>query len=450
MSILENRVFAIIADDLTGSGDTGVQFASFGLKTRVLLGDWTYDSLKGTDVIVLNTESRPLKGEEAYNAVISVSKLARERGVYPIYKKIDSTMRGNVGVETEALMDAFSFDMAIICPAFPDNGRTVIGGYLLVGGELVSRTPISRDPISPVKEAHIPTMLSKTVRRPVFSIDISLLAGGPESLSKALAKLKQPSGSIVVIDAITNEDLETIVKSLFLHEGDTPSFLDLNGNYSSVILTGSAGLARPLAKMLVKRLGKEPPKPKAKNILLLIGSVNPVSREQLSQLKERKNPWVVTLNVGSVLESESAWEMTAKEALDSLLKAISEGYSTLVLTTPADPKDMESLRAIAQERGIDKTTLSLRIAKLLAKVASTTLDKIDIHGVIATGGDTARALLNELQANGIDLISEVSPGIPIGIISGGPKSGLKIITKAGGFGKPDVLIQSVEQLTNMK
>ncbi|MCS7233787.1 MAG: four-carbon acid sugar kinase family protein [Synergistetes bacterium] len=446
---MKSRVFAIIADDLTGSGDTGVQFAVAGLRTRVLLGEWTPESLLETDVIVLNTESRPLKAEEAYNAVLSTAKSAKEKGVYPIYKKIDSTMRGNVGVETDAMMDAFAFDMAIICPAFPDNGRTVIGGYLLVNGELVSRTSISRDPVSPVREAHIPTLLSKNVRRPVLSIDIKQLQYGPEKLTETLANFKRAGGSIVVIDAITNEDLETIVKSLFLHEEDIPYFLDEKGNPCRVILTGSAGLARPLAKTLAKKLKKEPPKPKLKTILLLIGSVNPVTREQLSLLKEKKNPWIITLDVSVVLENEHLQDKALMEALNSSETAINQGHNIMVLTTPADPNFIDSIKIEAEKRGIDKTTLSLKVAKLLAKLASLMLEKINVHGVIATGGDTARALLNELRGNGIDLISEVSPGVPVGTVSGGSKPNLKIITKAGGFGKPDILIQAVDYLVNM-
>lgn len=121
---MEKPLYAVIADDLTGAGDTGVQFARAGLRTRALIGAWSVHAVQGADVVVINTESRALEPEEAYERIARTAAELRAAGAIPIYKKIDSTMRGRVGAELDALLDMFGLDMAIVSPAFPDNGRT--------------------------------------------------------------------------------------------------------------------------------------------------------------------------------------------------------------------------------------------------------------------------------------------------------------------------------------
>ena len=93
----------IIADDLTGANDTGVQFARFGARTIVPLDLHDLASLRRrADVLVLSTDSR---GESpavaAHRAKVAAQALKRAR-VPAVYKKIDSTFRGNIGAELAA------------------------------------------------------------------------------------------------------------------------------------------------------------------------------------------------------------------------------------------------------------------------------------------------------------------------------------------------------------
>jgi len=120
------RRFAIIADDLTGAMDTGVAFARIGLSTIIALGN---EVAPDAGAVVISTDSRADDPETAYG---KARKAADEViGLY-VYKKIDSTLRGNIGSELRAVIDALHIDKAIICPAFPANKRTVVDGKLLV------------------------------------------------------------------------------------------------------------------------------------------------------------------------------------------------------------------------------------------------------------------------------------------------------------------------------
>src|SRR5574341_13776 len=111
----------IIADDLTGACDAGALFAGRGPVGVFVTPD------------LPDARLRAAAGLEA-----------RLRGGR-VFKKIDSTVRGNVAAELEALMSATDAMTALVSPAFPGQGRTVIQGFLSVHGVLAHEGPVGRD-----------------------------------------------------------------------------------------------------------------------------------------------------------------------------------------------------------------------------------------------------------------------------------------------------------------
>ncbi|HEY8425762.1 MAG TPA: DUF3253 domain-containing protein [Limnochordales bacterium] len=430
-------MYAVIADDLTGAGDTGVQFARAGLRTRALMGDWSAPSVEGADVIVINTESRALAPEAAYEAVARAAARLRAVEARPIYKKIDSTMRGPVGAEVDAVMDVFDLAMAVVCPAFPDNGRAVVGGHLLVGGQPVARTAIGRDPVAPVRESFLPALLASQSRRPVHHVDLRVVEQGARRLGEHLATLRRDGGCLVTVDAVGDADLETIVEAV-------------KPMGESVLLVGSAGLARPLARQLATaRAGAgQPGGPGGRVVLVMVGSVNPVSREQMARLGGSRETEIVSVDVAAAVQDEASWQRIVDRARERVRQAASAGR-TVVLTTPGEPADVEAARGAGAARGMEPRQVARRVAEALGTVAVAALDEAPLAGVVVTGGDTAQALLDLLEADGIDLVSEVLPGIPFGVVHGGKRPGLRIVTKAGGFGGPDALVQAATYLAGL-
>ena len=133
----------IIADDFTGALDTGVQFAARGAKTRVV-ADANYDLAKAeADVLVLDAETRHLPPEEAYKLVYRVASAAKEAGIPHIYKKTDSGLRGNIGCELSAVMDALKAESLPFIPAFPSMNRVTRDGVQLIDGVPVADYTIS-------------------------------------------------------------------------------------------------------------------------------------------------------------------------------------------------------------------------------------------------------------------------------------------------------------------
>ncbi len=378
----KRAAYAVIADDLTGAGDTGVQFAAAGARTRTLRDDWTPAHLAGAEVVVVDTASRGLSAADAYRRVRAAAERLQEAAVQLVYKKVDSTLRGPLGAEIDAVMDACRPTMAIICPAYPAQGRTLVDGVLLVGGVPVAKTPAAGDPQAPVQESHVPTLLTRQMRRTVQWLQRP--AGG-YSDTHLVAKLQalmagyDDAGGILVCDAQDDGDLAAIV--LAAHSLELTSA-------RSLLLIGSAGMARPLAAQLAQQM-----KGLDTGVLVLCGSLHPAARVQVHQVELSNNPQVT------------------------------------ILTTPAQVGSHPDP------------------AGALAAEAQAWLAEHGASGIVVTGGDTLGALLRALQAHGVVWEQGAAPVIPLGRIAGGPWAGLRIISKAGGFGEPSVLVDAVQLLT---
>lgn len=123
----------IIADDFTGALDTGIQFTKMGVRAKIIT-DYQYDfqDLKEEyRLLVVNTDTRPLSPEEAYQRVFHLASNARKAGFGYAYKKTDSGLRGNVGAELKAVMDAYEETVAYCIPALPSLHRTTKDGCTL-------------------------------------------------------------------------------------------------------------------------------------------------------------------------------------------------------------------------------------------------------------------------------------------------------------------------------
>ena len=420
--------YAVIADDLTGAGDTGVQFAKAGTAARILLGTWSKSDIAGCEVVVTHTESRALAPKQAYAAVANCAAMLAEAGVVPLYKKVDSTLRGQIGAEIDAMMDVWHLPMALLCPAFPANGRTLLGGYLLVQGQPVSRTPIGVDPVCPVKESHIPTLLRGQTTRPVHSISCSDLDKGEEHVQALLTEFAAQGGGIVVADAVTQQDMALLEAACYAVN-------------PSILLVGSAGLAQPRAARLQQQ------KPTPKPVLTIVGSVNPVSREQLKRL-QREGAGFLLVTAADLLAEESAWQdiLLHKQAE---LRSMLLQYSNVAVATPGNREEVQAMVHQGEAMGITVQELAHRIAARTTHVAKTVLQegpKPTVAGVVVTGGDMAQAMLFHLGVTGIDLLDEVSPGIPVGLLCGTSVSGLRVVTKAGGFGTAEALLEAASFL----
>lgn len=151
----------IIADDFTGALDTGVQFAAYGAATRVMVKDQVDFAFCDAQVLVVDTETRHLPPEKAYQIVEELTRAACRAGIRYIYKKTDSALRGNIGAELAAVLQASNNRQLPFLPAFPQNGRTTRDGIHYVDGVPVTESPFGVDPFEPVRHARITELLAE-------------------------------------------------------------------------------------------------------------------------------------------------------------------------------------------------------------------------------------------------------------------------------------------------
>ncbi|MEX2689593.1 MAG: four-carbon acid sugar kinase family protein [Candidatus Njordarchaeum guaymaensis] len=436
--------YVVVADDLTGANDTGVQFTRYGYQTYVIV------SLKNlrrkvnlirdiADVVVFNTESRADPPELAYQKCYDIAKIIKEIGAEIIYKKVDSTMRGNIGSEIDGLMDGLDRKYAFFTSAFPLNKRIIIGGYLLVNGSPINLTPFSIDPISPVKEPNVLELIKKQSKRAIKLISYDIVRHGVNSISSHVNRLlKELDEAIFVFDAVTHENLYNIAKA-------TVKYTDKG------IFSGSAGLARELPKALggeIKEL-EIIIQPKGKYFFVLSGSANPLTVEQVDIAVLTSDLYIIEINARGIIEDS---EKEMKRVLDEFKKRSKENY-VIGFRTVRSHKDLEESWELGRKIGLSKHEVSRRIAKFVGELARIVYDSVngDVSGFLLTGGDIAIKVCEKLGIEALEIIGEIDPGVPISrALSSKGNKDLLVITKAGGFGEKDTVSKSIDLVTKAR
>jgi D-threonate/D-erythronate kinase len=448
----------IIADDLTGAADAAVPFVRAGWTTELQLRPGS----SCADVVAVSTDSRALNARDAAAVVTTAVKRYRDAGITHLYKKIDSTLRGQVKAEVQAAREGWSRQaIAVVCPAFPAAGRTVVNGQLRVDGQPVAETAVAADPVTPVNESHIPTLLGASHVKP-----------NSGDSAEQLAKQIRGCAPIVVVDATSEHDLQVLANAVRLLGSDA-------------VAVGSAGLARHLASVWAAEKGQRirgkgqtvfAPRrlsltPSSLPAIVIVTSLQDVARRQAAAVLaaggRHHQP------AAEDLIDAAAWARWSGKVL-STLKDVDTAF---VLTSPVDrgndhlakliPKRFAELAARSiiqwrgappprryaqnrQWRGAPPSPVPCAAAAHGARSAARDArnwqwgESGGVSGVVVTGGDGARALVDALDATGINLYDEVMTGVPIGTLVGGAAEGLRVVTKAGGFGGDDTLLQAVE------
>jgi uncharacterized protein YgbK (DUF1537 family) len=390
-------LIAVIADDLTGAADTGVQLVHAGYRTAVFFRA-TEVLADDLDAVAFDTDSRTMPAGFAAKRVLEVAHLAREARV--VYKKLDSTLRGNVAAELAAALGGARRGRVVVAPAFPAAGRTTVGGIQSVHGVPVDETEMANDPHTPVREAHVPSLLADA-----FSSVGALGAGDladPERVRRTLEDYE-----CVVADADRDADLEALVRAV--------------PDPDRILWAGSAGLALALGSVYpgpsagavgVQRVPVRP-------VLVVVGSLSGVAREQVRRLVEEYGEVGVPVGGGEPNAVQKAVE-TARETL--------AGGTCAVVHSPED-----------------RVASSESVLGSLAEVAWRLSEEGLFEGLVLTGGATAVGVARRLGDCGIRLEGEVETGVPRGTMIG-PRP-YPVVTKAGGFGEPDTLVGAVEALS---
>jgi len=419
-----SKKLVVIADDFTGSNDTGVQFSKKGLRTVVVSNlDFLNEALSNCDVLVVDTESRFDDKDKAYDKTYHVGSFAKENKVDYVYKKLDSTFRGNIGGEIAGTIDAMGIDLAIVAPAFPSAGRKTVEGNVYVHDVLLEKTEIAKDPKTPVRESSIPKIISQQSDKNIAVISREIVLKGKEVLNKEIMRLKEKSIEIVVVDAINNDDLKTIAEAIALVN-------------QQVLMVGSAGLAEFLPDTLKLKDTK-------KSIAVIVGSVSDITRRQANYAVEKYYVEEIIINIENIFNSDRENE---KERILNKINELIRLDKDIIIRSTQTVEDVKKAFDIGEKFGLSSFEVSDKIALFIGELTKEMLNNTKLDGLMLTGGDIAIKTANMLGVSGTIIENEILPGIPYGYFIHDTFGEIPIVTKAGGFGEEDAIVKIIDYL----
>lgn len=421
------NLIGVVADDLTGANDTALQFHLRGANTQILLTtDSELHNVKNTQTWAISTESRNVAPDVAFEKVSSATKTLIEKlNLEFFYKKIDSTLRGNIAVETLAMLEVLGWDSAIIVPAFPAEGRITVGGYHLLKGVPIERTEMARDVHSPIFESHIPTLLKSQVAKPqeilIGSIELSTIMKGAGPILFKINELVKQGKKLIVADAVSITDIEQIV-------------LAINKSEYKLLPTGSAACAQVLGNVWLPPLKtqginkKIPELPK----LIVSGSATQITANQIEKLSdsdEFENTYFVDLDLKTVLGGVN----------EELVQRVSANLGTnniVVVHTVNTLKDFDGFSDESENAELTKEKLAFLITDFLAELTKRVVAQKNVI-LIMLGGETSYKCASAIGANQLQLVDEVAPAIALSI----DNNAQWIVAKSGNLGNSNTLIE---------
>lgn len=407
----------MIADDLTGAADCGVAFAGCGTEAIVLLNgpggripdsDWKARA----DVLAIDANTRCLAPGQAADVVERIvhSFCGHDDGFWLLFKKVDSTLRGNVGAELAAALGArracarSSARVAMLfAPAFPAQGRTTVNGIQMVNGRPLEQAGPRLESV--LKEAGLSCGV----------IDLATVRAGSGDLKMNMLQTGNEVDALIC-DAETEYDLRAIAQAGMMLGRAT-------------VWAGSAGLARHLPHAM--GLAGSAAKPRNEiarhgPTLFVVGSPASVSREQARALAAEPGVACFTLVANAI--SSGAPFPDSHPVAAKVMDLLTQGADVLVQLECADQNAVNQDGELAQ-------WLGRAIGRCAPKVGA----------LVATGGETARAILDAWGIQSMTLVGEMEPGVPYSVAECGGCS-LLVLTKAGGFGTPETLLRCREFL----
>ncbi|MEU6641968.1 four-carbon acid sugar kinase family protein [Saccharomonospora sp. NPDC046836] len=402
----------VIGDDLTGSNATGARFARAGLRTISVSGIERVACAGGADVVVVNVGSRHCPPGRARALVQDAVKAVAPPTL--LAKRVDTTLRGNVGTEVDALLDVLDpGTRALVVPAFPDAGRTTVGGLHLVDGVPLAQTSAARDPLSPVAYSRVATILRQGTDRSIVEVPLDIVESGVDAVAERLAATTEP---LVVCDATTNAHLGTIAEA-------AATVQQRQGTRWVSVDSG------PFAVQLAVALGIGPGLHAFPPVLVVVGSITGTTRDQVAELEQLLRAQFVDV------------------ALDDLDARLIAGRVAGLLRPGRRVVGMRTRLPAPGER-VEPATAE-RIPRVLGEAAAILLAEHRFGGLYVTGGDIAEATTAALRSDGFAIDTEVLPLAVAGKLVGGPHDGLPFATKGGLIGDRAAAVACVEHLISV-
>lgn len=425
-------ILGVVADDITGANDIGSMTAKAGYLTDVF-SYHTPGALPDTmllhepDVCILDTDSRFDTPEVAYAKVYAATHDLETAGARHFFKKTCSVFRGNIGVEFDAMLDALQEDFAIVVAGFPKNGRQTINGIHYVRGVPLEQSEFRHDPIHPLTESNLVTVLQSQTRRKVTLVDHAIIAQGAIVLRQYIAA-QRGHYNYLLFDVVDQSSLATIAAA----------------THDSRVFCGSSALGEELPHVW----GNPPARPVAEipahsgaGVLIVSGSLMPQTAAQLQHLR-KQGIFAWELEPLQLFDAATRTEML-NAAHTALATRLHQGEDALLYAANS-PKSVAIVRKAGARRGLGAVEVSRLVSGALANLTATLVSKTQLDRLAIAGGDTSAAVCARLGVNRLRILQEIQPGLPSCLAVGG--RALLLVLKSGSFGTPTFLAEAAKHL----
>lgn len=399
----------IIADDFTGALDTGVQLAGGGTKTRVTTARRLDAArLHEAEVLVIDAETRHLPAVQAAEIVRDIVAQAVAEKVPHIYKKTDSALRGNIGAELQAMLEASGEKRMAFLPAFPQVGRCTVDGVHYISGTPVAESVFGADPFEPVRHSAVDALIAEQSSLPVHNV--------------AAGEAWTEESGLHIFDASCQQDLE-----------NAGALLQKGGGLH--ISAGCAGFAAVLTQLLM--LEQRPCAVPALDprLLVICGSVNPITCEQVAVAEK---------------EGFAHWRLAPEQKLAPGYWASAEGRRTLgelrtllskhpsVIIDSNDAGGNAATTQYAAAQGLTMEDIRVGISHALGQIVSGLFSSPDLGTLLVTGGDTLLQCMQQMGVTEMEPVCELFRGVVLSRFRCGECSRY-VLSKSGGFGEKTLL-----------
>ena len=438
-------IIGAVADDLTGANTTGVLLARSKARTAVFFNEKAALKAKGVaelDAILISSNSRPMPPAAAKAYVTDATLALKNMGVKYFSKRIDTTLRGGIGHEIDAMLDVIGEDaVAVVVPAMPQSRRIVVGGYSVIDNVALIRTPVAQDVRTPVRENYVPKLLDAQTTRKVGLVTLGDVLDGVPAIKTALKAQRENGAEVIVVDAITIEDVEAIARAV----------VELGWNVLAVDpgpFTSKLAYVRGLIQEESANIPKEAPV-EGKTVLIAAGSATPVTKKQMEVLCTDERNVRVSVNPLPLIDGDEEAMDEVNRAIDKACLLIQSGgpprailFETALHGTLLNLDEEDAKRAYTGGTCADLINigLGLIISGILRRVGR---DKI--AGLYTTGGDTMVNVCSVLGVECLEVMDYVIPQTDIGRLIGA-YDGLPIIGKGGLTGTNTTAIEIVDRL----
>jgi 3-dehydrotetronate 4-kinase len=415
-----------IADDFTGATDLANMLTRGGMRTLQTIGvPAGAADLPEADALVVALKSRTIPAAEAVAQSVAALDWLKGRGcrqfLFKYCSTFDSTDAGNIGPVADALLARLGADFTIACPAFPENRRTIFNGYLFVGTELLSESPMKDHPLTPMTDANLVRVLQRQTKASVGLVPYAVVREGAAAIRGAFERLRADGVRHAIVDAVEDAHLVAIgaaCADLAFVTGGSGVALGLPENFRRAgLLTrvGSAALMPPMRG----------------HAAVIAGSCSKATQAQVAAMKSRFpsmriDPQELADGAAPVVDRAIGWAATQ----------VSKG-PVLVYSTAAP----DAVRA-AQE-AVGKDHAATLVEDALAAIAKALV----AHGVrrlVVAGGETSGAVVSALGVKALAIGPQIDPGVPWTFTVPGDPVALAL--KSGNFGAEDFFMKALGML----